>query len=116
MRHRKKGKILSRKIGPRKALFKGLACSLILHNRITTTEAKAKAVKPFIERLISKGRVNNLDNLRKINAYLQNREATKKVMEELGPRYKERPGGYLRIVKIGSRKGDVASMVILELV
>jgi len=116
MRHRKKGKILSRKIGPRKALFKGLACSLILHNRITTTEAKAKAVKPTIERLISRGRVNNLDNLRKINAYLQNREATKKIMDELGPRYKDRPGGYLRIIKIGSRRGDVASMAVLELV
>ncbi len=116
MRHRKKGKILSRKIGPRKALFKGLARSLILNNRITTTEAKAKAVKPIIERLISRARVNSLDNLRKINAYLQDREATKKIMEELGPRYKERPGGYLRIIKIGTRRGDVAHMVILELV
>jgi len=116
MRHRKKGKILSRKIGPRKALFKGLARALILNEKITTTEAKAKAVKPIIERLISKGKVNSLDNLRKVNAFFQSREVTKKVMEDLGPRYKERPGGYLRIIKIGSRRGDAAHMVVLELV
>lgn len=116
MRHRKKGKILSRKIGPRKALFKGLACALVLNDKITTTEAKAKAVKPIIERLISKGKVNSLDNLRQVNSYLQSREATKKIMEELGPRYQERPGGYLRIIKIGTRRGDAASMAILELV
>ena len=84
MRHRKKGKILSRKIGPRKALFKGLARSLILNNRITTTEAKAKAVKPIIERLISRARVNSLDNLRKINAYLQDRKQPKKLWKNWG--------------------------------
>ncbi|OQX71355.1 50S ribosomal protein L17 [Candidatus Parcubacteria bacterium 4484_255] len=116
MRHKKKGKILSRKIGSRKALFKGLALALILHEKITTTEAKAKAVKPIIERLISMGRVDNLDNLRKINAYLQSREAAKKIIEKLGPRYKERAGGYLRIIKIGPRRGDAAPMVVLELV
>jgi len=116
MRHRKRGKILSKKIGPRKALFKGLALALILHEKIITTEAKAKAVKPIIEHLISMARVNNLDNLRKINAYLQSRKATKKIMESLGPRYKEREGGYLRIVKIGPRKGDSAPMAVLELV
>lgn len=116
MRHKKKGKKLGRLIGPRKALFRGLSLSLILHEKITTTEAKAKAVKPIIERLISRARENNLNNYRRINAFLQNREATKKMLEEIGPRYKERPGGYLRIIKIGLRRGDAAKMVILELV
>ena len=116
MRHKKKGKILGRKIGPRKALLRGLSLNLILHEKITTTEAKAKAAKPIIERLISRARENNLNNYRRINAFLQNREATKKMLEEIGPRYKERPGGYLRIIKIRLRRGDAAKMVILELV
>ncbi len=116
MRHRKKGKILDRKIGPRKALFRDLTLGLILWEKITTTEAKAKAVRPIIERLISSARENNLNNRRRINSFLHNREATKKILEEIGPRYKERPGGYLRIIKIGRRKGDAAKMAILELV
>lgn len=116
MRHRKKGKILSKKIGPRKALFRGLSLSLILNEKITTTEAKAKAVRPIVERLISRARVNNLSNYRRINAFLQSREATKKILEEIGPRYKDRPGGYLRIVKMGQRKGDAAKMAVIELV
>lgn len=116
MRHRKKGKILSRKIGPRKALFRDLACALILNDKIKTTETKAKAVKPIIERLISRGKVNNLDNLRKINSYLQDKKATDKILKELGPRYQERRGGYLRIIKIGERRGDGAPLVVLELV
>jgi len=116
MRHRKKGKILSRKIGPRKALLRDLACAFILNNKIKTTETKAKTVKPIIERLISRSKVNNLNNLRKINSYLQNKKATDKILKELGPRYQEKNGGYLRIVKIGDRRGDGAPMVILELV
>jgi len=116
MRHRKKGKSLGRKVGPRKALLKGLALSLILHEKIKTTEAKAKAVKPIIERLITRAKENNLNNYRRIDSYLQSREATKKMLEEIGPKYKDRPGGYCRIVKLGPRKGDMAQMVILELV
>ncbi|MBL7141647.1 50S ribosomal protein L17 [Patescibacteria group bacterium] len=116
MRHRKKGKILGRKIGPRKALLKSLALNFVLRGKIKTTEAKAKAVKPIIERLITRAKENNLNNYRRINSYLQSREATKKILEEIGPKYKDRPGGYLRIIKVGPRKGDGAKMVILELV
>lgn len=116
MRHRKKGKILGRKIGPRKALFRSLGLNLILNGKIITTEAKAKAVRPIIERLISRSRENNLNNYRIINSFLQSREATKKMMEEIGPRYKDRPGGYLRIIKSGQRRGDGANMAVIELV
>lgn len=116
MRHRKKGKILGRKIGPRKALLKSLATNFLLKEKIKTTEAKAKEVKPIIEKLITRARENNINNYRRINSFLQNREATKKLLEEIAPKYKERPGGYCRIVKLGVRKGDAAKIVILELV
>ena len=116
MRHRKKGKSLGRKVGPRRALLKGLALSFVLHEKIKTTEAKAKEVKPIIERLITRAKENNLNNYRRIDSYLQSREATKKILEEIGPKYKDRPGGYCRIVKLGQRKGDMAEIVILELV
>ncbi len=116
MRHRKKGKILDRKIGPRQALFRSLSLGLILNEKITTTEAKAKAVRPICERLISRARKNNLANYRRIDSFLRNREATKKILEQIGPRYKNRPGGYCRIIKIGPRKGDGAKMAILELI
>jgi large subunit ribosomal protein L17 len=116
MRHRKKGKILGRKIGPRRALLKSLAANFVLKGKIKTTEAKAKTIKPVVEKLITRAKENNLTNYREINSFLQNRIATKKLLEEIGPRYKERPGGYCRIIKLGIRKGDAAEMVILELV
>ena len=116
MRHRKRGKSLGRKIGPRKALFKILALNFILNEKIKITEAKAKEVKPIIERLITRAKKNNLNNYRRIDSYLQSREATKKILEQIGPKYKERPGGYCRIIKLGQRKGDGAKMAILELV
>ncbi len=116
MRHRKKGKILDRKIGPRRALLKGLALNLIEKEKIKTTEARAKAVKPIVERLISRAKENNLNNYRLLNSFFQNRPAVKKLLEQIGQRYKERNGGYCRIIKIGTRRGDAAEMVILELV
>lgn len=116
MRHRKNKKTLDRKRGPRRALLKSLAVNFVLKEKIKTTEAKAKTVKPIIERLITRAKENNLNNYRRINSYLQNREAVKKLLEKIGPRYKERAGGYCRILKLGPRRGDAASMVILELV
>jgi large subunit ribosomal protein L17 len=116
MRHRKKGKILGRKIGPRRALLKSLAVNFLLKEKIKTTEAKAKAIKPIVEKLITRAKKNNLANYREINSFLQNRTATKKLLEEIAPRYKERSGGYCRLIKLGPRKGDAAEMVILELV
>jgi large subunit ribosomal protein L17 len=116
MRHRKKGKVLDRKAGPRKALLRGLAVSLILYEKMKTTKAKAKTVKPIVEKLITRGKVNTLATRRYLAKYLYQEAAVKKVMEELGPRYKERKGGYTRILNIGRRQGDAAEIVQIELV
>jgi len=116
MRHQIKKKILNRKRDPRRALLRGLAVNFVIKEKIGTTEAKAKTVKPIVERLITRAKNNNLNNYRLVNSYLQNREATKKLLEKIGPKYKERPGGYCRIIKIGPRRGDAAPMAVLELV
>jgi len=116
MRHRKKGKILDRPVGPRKALLRNLAASLIIYEKIKTTRAKAKALRPIVERLITKGKVNNLHNRRELLKYLYLENAVRKILEELGPRYKNRNGGYTRIINIGKRKGDGAEIAQIELV
>jgi len=116
MNHCKKGRKLGRKRDQKKALLKNLAASLILKEKIKTTEAKAKEVRPFIEKLITKSRiVNNLSVIRYLAKYLPI-EARKKIVKEIGPRYQERAGGYTRIVKLGPRKTDGAKMAIIELV
>lgn len=116
MRHRKKGKVLDRKAGPRKALLRGLAVSLILYEKIKTTKAKAKTLRPIAERLITRGKNNTLAARRYLLKYLYQEAAVKKVLEELGPRYKDRKGGYTRILNIGQRQGDGAEVVQIELV
>jgi large subunit ribosomal protein L17 len=116
MRHRKNNKILDRKKDPRKALLRSLATNLILHEKIKTTEAKAKAVKPIVEKLITKGKANDLHTRRELLKYLYVENAVKKILEDLSPRYKERKGGYTRIVKMGNRQGDAAKIVQIEFV
>ncbi|MEK7166860.1 MAG: 50S ribosomal protein L17 [Patescibacteria group bacterium] len=116
MRHRKKGKILDRKSGPRIALLKNLADSFIIHEKIKTTEAKAKVLRGVAEKLITIGKENNLTTYRKLLAYLPTKVAAKKVLEKLGPKYKEKNGGYTRIIKLNRRKGDAAAMVQIEFV
>lgn len=116
MRHRKKGKTLDRKRDPRKALMRSLATNLILHEKIKTTEAKAKAVKPIVEKLITKGKAGDLHARRELLKYLYVENAVKKILEDLSPRYKERKGGYTRIVKLGNRQGDAAKIVQIEFV
>lgn len=116
MRHRKKGKVLDRKVGPRTALLRGLAVSLILYEKMQTTKAKAKTVKPIVERLITRGKENTLAVRRYLLKYLYKEAAVKKVLEELGPRYKDRKGGYTRIINVGRRQGDGAEVVQIELV
>lgn len=116
MRHRKKGKILDRKVGPRKALLRGLAVSLILYEKMKTTKAKAKTVKPIVERLITRGKVNTLATRRYLLKYLYKESAVRKILEDIGPRYKDRKGGYTRILNIGRRQGDSAEIVQIELV
>jgi large subunit ribosomal protein L17 len=116
MRHAKAGKKLGRDPAHRKALYANLACSLIEHGRIKTTVAKAKAVKPFAEQMITLGKRGDLHARRQAVAELRSQELVKKLFDEIAPRFADRPGGYTRIVKIGARYGDAAEMAYLELV
>jgi large subunit ribosomal protein L17 len=116
VRHARTGKKLGRDSSHRKALYANLACSLIEHGRIRTTEAKAKAVKPFAEQMITLGRRGDLHARRQALAELRSQEVVHKLFADVGPRMAERPGGYSRIVKLGPRQGDAADMVYLELV
>lgn len=116
MRHQKKLAKLERKSEPRKALLKNLATSVIIYEKITTTEMKAKAAKPYVEKIITLGKENNLANYRRIIKLLSTKKAAKKVLEIFGPKYKERKGGYLRIIKTNRRIGDNAKMAIIEFV
>lgn len=116
MLHRVAGKKLSRTKNQRTALFKGLASSLILHEKITTTEAKAKAVKPMIEKLVTRAKENSVHNRRLLLKEVGAENVVNKLLEVVGPKFKERPGGYLRIVRLGNRLGDQAKMVSLMFV
>ncbi len=116
MLHRVAGKKLGRTKNQRKALFQGLANSLILHEKITTTEAKAKAVKPMIEKLVTRAKIDSIHSRRLLMKELSSDNVVNKLLEVVGPKFKERPGGYLRIVRIGNRSGDQAKMVSLMFV
>lgn len=116
MNHRKKKVTLDRKKGPRKALLSNLICQVVLYEKIKTTTAKAKAIKPLVEKVITRGKTDTLANRRVLLARLPIKSAVKKIFEVLGPRYKERSGGYLRIIKLGNRLGDSAPMAQIELV
>ncbi len=115
MRKRQKGRRLSRKKDQRKALLKVLAVSLISKEKIRTTEAKAKELAPFVEKKISKARIGDLSSRRFLMRFFPE-ETVKKLIGEIGPKYKERKGGYTRIIKLGPRKSDGARMAIIELV
>jgi large subunit ribosomal protein L17 len=116
MRHARTGKKLGRDSAHRKALYANLTCSLIEHGRIKTTQAKAKAVKPYAEKMITLGRRGDLHARRQALAGLRTQEVVHKLFAEIAPRMADRPGGYTRIIKIGHRLGDAAEMVYLELV
>ncbi len=116
MRHRRVGKTLDRKRGPRRALLKNLAEAVILYEHVNTTLAKAKAVRPLVERLITKGRVKTLVARRELMRTLSMESSVNKILEELGPRYAERRGGYTRIIKLGARKGDGSEVAQIQLV
>ncbi|MAE76750.1 MAG: 50S ribosomal protein L17 [Planctomycetes bacterium] len=117
MRHRKAGKKIGRTSEHRKATFRNMVAALFEHERITTTVEKAKAFKPRAEKLISLGRVKTLHNVRRAQSILQDKDMVKKLFDELGPRYKDRPGGYTRILRLpGYRLGDGGSKAIFELV
>ena len=116
MRHRSKTKIFSRSKAARVAMLKNLATSVILYERVRTTEAKAKAVRPIVERLITTGKVKSLNTKRALDRVLPDKKAVKKILEVLGPRYKDRNGGYTRIIKIEQRQGDGAHIAQVEFV
>jgi large subunit ribosomal protein L17 len=116
MRHRNKNKILDRKKGPRELMLRNLASSIILYEKVKTTRAKAAAVRPLVEKLITTSRVGDLNARRALLEVLLQKNAVLKAMEVLGVRYKERNGGYTRTIKLGVRQGDGAEMVQIELV
>ena len=116
MRHHKTGRKLGRDSAHRKALYANLCAGLIEHGRIKTTEAKAKAVKPFAEQMITLGKRGDLHARRLALAELRSQDVVHQLFADVAPRFADRPGGYTRIVRLGPRNGDAAEMVYLELV
>ena len=116
MRHRESGRKLNRNSSHRKAMFRNMAVSLIEHEMIKTTLPKAKELRRIAEPLITMAKIDNVAKRRLAFSRLRDRNTVTKLFNELGPRYKERPGGYLRILKCGFRSGDKAAMAIVELV
>jgi large subunit ribosomal protein L17 len=116
VRHVRAGKKLGRDSAHRKALYSNLAGALIEHGRIKTTVTKAKAVKPHVEHMITLGRRGDLHARRQATAFLRSRDVVHKLFADVAPLFKDRPGGYTRIIKIGTRPGDSAEMAYIELV
>ena len=116
MRHQKAGRKFGRNPAQRRALLRQLAVSMILHERITTTEAKAKTIRPVVEKLITIAREDSPHHRKLIMSKLDHPLATAKLFEIIAPRYEGTPGGYTRISKLGPRRGDAAPMALIELV
>ncbi len=116
MRHRKKGRTLSRTASHKKATMRNMATSLFRHERIETTTAKAKELRPFAERLITLGKRGDLHARRLAGRLIADRQVLGKLFDDIGPRFMERPGGYTRVLKLGNRRGDAAEMALIELV
>ncbi len=112
----KKGRRFGGDAAHQKAMMANLAASLIAAEGIVTTEAKAKALRPIAEKLITKAKKGGLHNHRQVVSFLRDRELASKLFDEIGPRYEDRPGGYTRILKLGPRQGDNAPMARIELV
>ena len=116
MRHGKKFNHLSRKSGHRKAMLSNMANSLIMHKRINTTVAKAKALRTYVEPIITKSKTDSTHSRRIVFSYLQDKAAVSELFREVAPKIAKRPGGYTRIIKMGNRQGDNAEMCLIELV
>lgn len=116
MVHRVSHKKLSRNKDARAALLKNLAASLVLHEKIVTTTAKAKAMQPFVEKLVTKAKEDNISNRRYLLAKLNRESVVKKLLDVVGPTFKSRPGGYTRMVKLPARSGDSAPLAAIEFV
>ena len=116
MRHNKKFNHLGRTASHRAAMLSNMAASLILHKRITTTLAKAKALKMYVEPLITRSKDDSTNSRRVVFSYLQNKEAIKELFGAVAAKVADRPGGYTRVIKLGSRRGDAAPIAFIELV
>ena len=116
MRHNKKFNHLSRTASHRKAMLANMAISLIMHKRITTTLAKAKALKMYVEPLITRSKTDTTTSRRVVFRYLQNKYAVTELFKEISTKVADRPGGYTRIIKLGTRQGDAADICFIELV
>ena len=116
MRHARSGKKLGRSPSHRRALYSNLTGALITHGRIETTEAKAKAVRPLAEKLVTLGKRGDLHARRQAFSELRSNEVVHKLFSDVAPRFADRPGGYTRIVKLGPRQGDAADMALIEFV
>ena len=116
MRHGKKFNHLGRKAAHRKALLRNLAIALVEHKRIETTLAKAKALRQFIEPLVTKGKTNTMHSRRVVFSYLQNKETVKEIFGAIAEKVGDRPGGYVRVIKTGFRRSDGAEMAMIEFV
>ncbi len=116
MRHGNKNNNLSRTKAHREALLSNMACSLIEHKRINTTLAKARALRRFVEPLLTKSKTDDTHNRRVVFSYLQNKDAITELFREVAPKIAARPGGYTRIIKLGNRLGDASEMAMIELV
>jgi len=116
MRHRVAGRKFGRNTNQRKALLRNLAVSLILNERITTTDAKAKTIRPVVEKLVTMAREDSEHHRRLVMARLADERATAKLFDIIGPRFDGQPGGYTRIYKIGTRRGDGAPVSMIEFI
>jgi large subunit ribosomal protein L17 len=114
MRHMNQGRKLNRTSAHRKALFKNLVLALVKHERIKTTDAKAKELRHFADRMVTLGKRGDLAARRMAFDFMQSRDAVKKLFDEIAPRFKERAGGYTRVIKFGFRRGDAAPLSIIE--
>ncbi len=116
MRHGNSGRKLNRTASHRKAMFANMAIALIKHEQIVTTLPKAKELRPYVEKLVTLGKTDTLHTRRQAYAQLPDKKWAAKLFDVLGPRYKERPGGYIRVLKAGFRFGDNAAMAVIEFV
>jgi large subunit ribosomal protein L17 len=114
MRHLNQGRKLNRTSAHRKALFRNLVLALVKHERIKTTDAKAKELRRYADRMVTLGKRGDLAARRLAFAFMRSRDAVKRLFDEIAPRFKERPGGYTRVVKFGFRRGDAAPLSIVE--
>lgn len=116
MRHQRKGRRFGVQPSHRRQMLANLACSVLEHGRIKTTESRAKEVKPLVEKVITMGKAGDLNSRRTAISVLRNKQISYKLFNEIAPKYSDRPGGYTRITRLGPRLGDAAEMVYLELV